>query len=418
MQHYFLKLSRIKNVNILRVSNYSIIHDMIKFKTTDMDKLLDSKVVRLKDKLLYCDYIEKRGLRFGFKENLKIKSKLRYKFQKEINLKNSQSPAISIALKYLSDENEHLNTKSNCEKEDEEQVQEEQELENIKPIHMPYAAIDKYEEVQTESFQHQKPLPLINEKFRLLYEKYLEVSKYSTENPNSNGMKSYDNINKEIKVRLGDDLANVSSSWMTDYEVYDDALEEDHEDIHYGTPDSKSEISSIPCGGCGALLHCKDVALPGYLPSELFSNKNNDDLKSLICQRCHFMKNYNTCLDVRVSADDYPKLLEKINENRRALVLLLVDLTDFPCSIWPQLPSLIGEKRHVFVVGNKIDLLPKDSPHFLAHVKDSLTESLIQCGITKSNIKHIGLISAKTGYGVEDLINKLNRIWQYRSKCS
>ena len=32
------------------------------------------------------------------------------------------------------------------------------------------------------------------------------------------------------------------------------------------TPDYESEISSIPSGGCGALLHCKDVALPGYLP--------------------------------------------------------------------------------------------------------------------------------------------------------
>ena len=59
-----------------------------------------------------------------------------------------------------------------------------------------------------------------------------------------------------------------------------------------------------------------------------------------------------------------------------------------------QLPSLIGEKRQVFVVDNKIDLLPKDSPHFQAHIKDSLSESLIQCGITKSNFKHIGLISA------------------------
>ena len=43
--------------------------------------------------------------------------------------------------------------------------------------------------------------------------------------------------------------------------------------MNYGIPDSKSEVSSIPCGGCGALLHCKDVALPGYLPSKLFSDK-------------------------------------------------------------------------------------------------------------------------------------------------
>ena len=41
-------------------------------------------------------------------------------------------------------------------------------------------------------------MPLINEKFKLLYKKYLEVSK----------------------------LANVPLSWIADYEVYDDVLEE------------------------------------------------------------------------------------------------------------------------------------------------------------------------------------------------
>ena len=68
--------------------------------------------------------------------------------------------------------------------------------------------------------------------------------------------------------------------------------------MNYGTPDSESEISSILCGGCGALLHCKHVVLPGYLPSELFFNKSNDDLKSLTCQMS-FHENYKTCLDVR-----------------------------------------------------------------------------------------------------------------------
>jgi hypothetical protein len=68
--------------------------------------------------------------------------------------------------------------------------------------------------------------------------------------------------------------------------------------MNYGTPDSESEISSILCGSCGALLHCEDVALPGYLPSELFFNKSNDDLKSLTCQMS-FHENYKTCLDVR-----------------------------------------------------------------------------------------------------------------------
>ena len=63
--------------------------------------------------------------------------------------------------------------------------------------------------------------------------------------------------------------------------------------MNYGTPDSESEITWIPCGGCWALLHCKDVALPGYLPSQLFSNKSNDDLKSLTCQMLFHEKLYD-----------------------------------------------------------------------------------------------------------------------------
>lgn len=35
-------------------------------------------------------------------------------------------------------------------------------------------------------------------------------------------------------------------------------------------------------------------------------------------------------------------------------------------------------------------------------------------GIAKTNVKHVGLISAQTGYGVEELITKLHNIWEYK----
>jgi hypothetical protein len=51
------------------------------------------------------------------------------------------------------------------------------------------------------------------------------------------------------------------SNWMSDYEYYDEN-EDGFEnlrpwELHYGTPDTSVPISDVPCGGCGALLHCQ-----------------------------------------------------------------------------------------------------------------------------------------------------------------
>ncbi|KAL1132191.1 hypothetical protein AAG570_010148 [Ranatra chinensis] len=202
-------------------------------------------------------------------------------------------------------------------------------------------------------------------------------------------------------------------SWMNDYEKYSDvdldAQELDGWQLDYGTSDISVPVSKVPCGGCGALLHCQDASIPGYLPKEIFKECNEKDLRGLTCQRCHFIKNYNTALSVSVDPDSYPKLLSKI-KNERALVILMVDLTDFPCSIWPGILDIIGRKRPVFVVGNKVDLLWGDCKGWMDHTKKQLLSSFPR----ETNIQHVCLISAKTGFGVEELINKLHTYWQYK----
>lgn len=126
----------------------------------------------------------------------------------------------------------------------------------------------------------------------------------------------------------------------------------------------------------------------------------------MICQRCHFLKNYNTALKVQTNADEYVNMLSKIKDER-ALAIVMVDLTDFPGSLWPNMIDIIGTRRPVIVVGNKVDLLPQDSGKYLEHIKSCLEQSLIDCGFTKANIKHISLISAHTKYGIESLITNL-----------
>lgn len=191
-------------------------------------------------------------------------------------------------------------------------------------------------------------------------------------------------------------------------------------------------ISKVSCHGCGSKFQCADTNLPGYLPSELMRDKPKSILtvrqsvsfpkpivlvtifvfflQKLICQRCHFLKHYNTALKVQVSSEDYVNMISCI-KNEKALAVLMVDLVDFPASIWPNIIDIIGENRPVIVVGNKVDLLPQDSKNYLKHIINCLEQCLIDAGLEKANIKHLCLVSAQTNYGIEELITSLYTYW-------
>ncbi|XP_063907753.1 nitric oxide-associated protein 1 [Zophobas morio] len=224
-------------------------------------------------------------------------------------------------------------------------------------------------------------------------------------------------LSEEVQKRY--ELHQEMKNWMLSYDNYDDSclgsegeLDINESGVYYGTPDPKSKISNVPCGGCGALLHCRDTAIPGYIPSEIFKNSvayGGSNLEAIVCQRCHFLKHYNVALQVQVTPEDYPKVLSTIGE-RRGLVILLVDLLDFPCSIWPGIGEIFGSRTPIIIVGNKVDLLAQDSKDFFKHIRRTLLNSVKLQGFATFNIKDIVLISAKTGYGIEDLITKLNSL--------
>lgn len=226
--------------------------------------------------------------------------------------------------------------------------------------------------------------------------------------PYSRYMKVLQNNDEEIKVNEDE---RVPKNWLKDYELYDESEEEI--ESTYGTPDQNVPVSDVPCSGCGALLHCKESSIPGYVPSELFSGLTPNELKTIHCQRCHFLVNYNTAINVTVTAEDYINIISTIKD-QYALAIVLVDLLDFPCSIFTGLKDLLGTNRPVFIVGNKVDLLPRDQPDYLNHIKQCLKAEAMKMGFEDKYIKYISLISAKTGYGIEELITKLHSIWNYR----
>ena len=125
------------------------------------------------------------------------------------------------------------------------------------------------------------------------------------------------------------------------------------------------------------------------------------------------MREYNLALDASMTPDQYRDIVKQIRK-RRGLVLLVLDIMDFPHSaILNQLTELIGDRRPLYVVANKVDLLPQDSKRYLQRVK-WMIEDEIESNMTfdqSAYIRHIALVSAKTGYGIEDLVTKLIKQW-------
>ncbi|KAK2890913.1 hypothetical protein Q8A67_013556 [Cirrhinus molitorella] len=182
----------------------------------------------------------------------------------------------------------------------------------------------------------------------------------------------------------------------------------------YGTPDVDVAVSDTCCSGCGALMHCTDPEIPGYLPSEKFKVLvEEDQLKKAICQRCYLIIHHQKALNVTMSKEEYSTIVKRI-KSEKALVLLIVDLLDLPDSIIPDLPELVGKNKHIVILGNKIDLLPGDAENYLQRIKRQLKAYCASMGISTSDNKDIHLISAKTGYGIENLITRLQSTWKYK----
>ncbi|XP_034953065.2 nitric oxide-associated protein 1 [Zootoca vivipara] len=216
-----------------------------------------------------------------------------------------------------------------------------------------------------------------------------------------------------------------------------------------GHPDPSVPSSGVSCSGCGAELHCRDPAVPGYLPSEKYrsllreeeedregkdgqgATRRQQALEGAVCQRCWMLVHHQQALEVQMPREEYRRVVSAAlrsppRHGRPPLVLCMVDVLDMPDSIPPDLPELVGSQAHLFLLGNKVDLLPGDSPRYLSRLRERLLESCAGAGLVdlekpsptaatqkQQRVVDVHLISAKTGYGVEELISKLQRSWKF-----
>jgi len=176
--------------------------------------------------------------------------------------------------------------------------------------------------------------------------------------------------------------------------------------------DSKVPISKVPCSGCGSHLQFKNRHLAGFMSADKFKLMSKKELRFATCYRCETLKRKKIMLNLETKPFDYDNfVLNKILAQRKAHVILLVDLLDIPNSIYDNWSKLISNNNSslgsnqidISIIGNKVDLLPNTGPIFYKSIVECLKANCEKKGIMGDQIKYIELISAKTGYNIENV---------------
>ncbi|KAL4231919.1 nitric oxide associated protein 1 [Mactra antiquata] len=242
--------------------------------------------------------------------------------------------------------------------------------------------------------------------------------RYLTDFKSSDNTVSFAKTSEEIEEKLEDikfDIENLKKAKAQHLVEKEKERIKQNEivpmSLFVGTPDRLHTPSTVPCGGCGAFLHCNDSGIPGYVPQEVFKGKSKKILSTLLCQRCTSMQS-GAIVKLEIDKKSYANVVKSIKKDK-ALVIMVVDVTDMANSIIPEFLDTIGSKRPLFIVGNKIDLIPKDEKNYLKRILNRLRMESERAWLnpTGNNIKYTCLVSAKTGYGIEELINHLIGLW-------
>lgn len=162
-------------------------------------------------------------------------------------------------------------------------------------------------------------------------------------------------------------------------------------------------MKEIYCKGCGALIQTEDKTLPGYISEDIMATFKPSNM---ICQRCYRIRHYNEVYPYTVSNADFLKVIEKIKEED-ALIVKIVDVFDFSGSFVPAIKTLTGN-QDVILVGNKMDLLPKNVKQ--KKIINWLKLMIAQQGFTVLNSI---LVSAKYGDNFDELVEM---VYKYKGK--
>ena len=156
-----------------------------------------------------------------------------------------------------------------------------------------------------------------------------------------------------------------------------------------------------------------------FFPEKLDDTVSSDmhcsnNISSFICKRCFSLKNYNDALNITLQKDDYLRHLNSLKD-KRALIVLLLDVTDFPSCVFPDLRRLLSPNSSVLIVANKIDLFPgKLTNSFWNKFREYIIGECEENGLDCTKVVGVRFVSVKKGVGVLELSQEIVKKWGNR----
>ncbi|WP_067141428.1 GTPase [Oceanivirga salmonicida] len=154
-------------------------------------------------------------------------------------------------------------------------------------------------------------------------------------------------------------------------------------------------MSTKICTGCAEILQTEDINKKGYIPIEKYLLGDK-----LICRRCFRLKNYSEIPNETEDKNLYSEIVRKTISNVD-IVMPIFDAIDLEPSMTNEILDLL-ENNRVFVVLNKIDLLPK------YYVKTEIARWFKNILIDENIFpEQESYISAKSNFGLNGILKKL-----------
>lgn len=157
-----------------------------------------------------------------------------------------------------------------------------------------------------------------------------------------------------------------------------------------------------------------------FMTQEEFDAFYRDTNHAFVCHRCHALENLGVNGRRKVwSAPDFTEQLKALKE-KKCVVVLVVDVTDFPGSMVYDLPGLVSMNNSVIIAVNKMDCIRTRSFKYSgrdkavaaclvseSYVRRWVRDIATQFGLPRHQIKGVVPLSAKRGWGIESLISSI-----------
>ena len=168
------------------------------------------------------------------------------------------------------------------------------------------------------------------------------------------------------------------------------------------------------CYGCGVSLQTKDDTIAGYVdPKEYATKATHKQFNMMICARCAQLSNgkFVNAVEGQGGLKAAPGLITpkqlrdqlKTIRERKALVVKVVDVTDFHGSFLKKVRDVVGGNPILLVV-TKVDLLNANTDY------DALRDWIAQeAEFRRLTLAGIALVSSRRGFGMRDAVLQMMR---------